>query len=507
MFGGFAGLDREKLDLEANVTTGCDPMGKGRGDGPRNSWPQDPDPGLTLQYLVPKQPLEDHQAPPSAVTKAVALEQCGRHVRLVELAGLLVHARAPRYFRHFAEGAVEAGAEFVAAACLGRDPGTQFERGAVSHVQGMTALERGHPVAVVILVKTDRSTFAHTDRIAHGAANERQAAIDGEPHLWKRWLKMNSPRRRAGAAFVLAMLAAEPVSADAATASAPPTRHSAKARGEPLAEPSQHRLEWNYPRFRYWEWGIALAATGYFTYSVLQEPRRVDMGWHDPLPGDDAARNLFVAEGHAGRRKANNASNMLWHITEFFPFADSIIVPLLFDDFNVDVAWQMTLLNWQGIAVMGAVNRLTHDWMGRDRPALKGCEEHGPEYSEEFCQSDAPRVTQSFVSGHAASVFFGAGATCAHHTAFPMYGHPVADIGICVLALGAASTNGALRMVADAHWMTDVVAGMLVGLGSGFGLAYGLHYATPLEKLQKSGMLLVPLVGEDRAGVQLIGVL
>jgi membrane-associated phospholipid phosphatase len=312
---------------------------------------------------------------------------------------------------------------------------------------------------------------------------------------------MSVSRRQARAtlslAVLLALLAAQPAVASEEQAAAPAA--------EPAA--SKHRLEWNYPRFRYWEWGIALVTTGYFTYSVLQEPRTVDMGWHDPLPGDDPARNLFVAKGHAGRRKANNASNALWHVTEFFPFADSIIVPLLFDDFNVDVAWQMTLLNWQGIAVTGAINRLTHDWMGRDRPALKGCEEHGPEYSEEFCQSDAPRNTQSFISGHAASVFFGAGATCAHHTALPMYGHPVADIGICVVALGAASLNGGLRMVADAHWMTDVLAGVLVGLGSGFGMAYGLHYATPLKKLEKAGIVVAPLVGENQAGVQVLGVL
>jgi membrane-associated phospholipid phosphatase len=271
------------------------------------------------------------------------------------------------------------------------------------------------------------------------------------------------------------------------------------------APEKQHRLVWIYPRFRWWEWGVALAATGYFSYSVLQDPRKVDMGWHGPAWGDTFMRDTFVAKGHAGRRRANNASNTLWHITEFFPFVDSLVVTLLTDDFNYDVAWQMTLLNWQGIAVMGALNRLSHDWMGRDRPALKGCEEHGPDYSEEFCQSDAPRVTQSFVSGHAGSVFFGAGATCAHHLTFPMYGHPVADIGICALALGAASTNGGLRMVADAHWFTDVLAGAVIGLGSGFGLAYGLHYAWPLQKLQARGIMVMPLVSENEAGLQVLG--
>lgn len=283
-----------------------------------------------------------------------------------------------------------------------------------------------------------------------------------------------------------------------------PVRPQAGATSQPS---SGHRLEWNYPRFRYWEWGLATVATGYFTYSVLHEPRKVDMGWHDGALGDDAVRDALVAKGHDGRRKADNASTRLWHIVEFFPFADSVITPLFFDDFNVDVAWQMTLLNWQGIAVMGALNRVSHDWMGRDRPALKGCEEYGDGYSEEFCQSDAPRVTQSFVSGHAGSVYFGASATCAHHMAFPMYGHPAADIGVCVLALGGATTVGALRIVADTHWMTDVVAGALVGIGSGFGLAYGLHYAWPLKKMHEAGVMVVPLVGEDRAGLQVMGTL
>src|SRR5690606_12158942 len=264
-----------------------------------------------------------------------------------------------------------------------------------------------------------------------------------------------------------------------------------------------------YPRFRYWQWGLSLVATGYFTYSVLQEPRVTEIGWdwEDAGPIDRFMRKSLVADGHAGRRRAQNASNTLWHITEFFPFADSVIVPLVFDDFNVDVAWQMTLLNWQGISVMGAINRLTHDWVGRERPALQGCAEKGPEYSEEFCQSDAPRIQQSFISGHASSVFFGAGATCAHHQAFAMYGHPVADIGICVLTLASASTSGVLRVVADPPWFTDVLAGGLVGFGAGYGLAYGLHYASPLRELQEAHMLLVPVVSEQQLGLALMGLL
>src|SRR6187549_3317817 len=133
---------------------------------------------------------------------------------------------------------------------------------------------------------------------------------------------MSSLLNPARAALLLVALAALVAKPGLASEQAP------EPEPEPEPAASKHRLEWNYPRFRYWEWGIALVGTGYFTSSVLQDPRRVDMGWHEPLPGDDPARNLFVAEGHAGRRKANNASNALWHVTEFFPFADSIIVPL-----------------------------------------------------------------------------------------------------------------------------------------------------------------------------------
>lgn len=273
---------------------------------------------------------------------------------------------------------------------------------------------------------------------------------------------------------------------------------------DPISETSDHRLVWNYPRFRAIEWGISLAATGYFTYSVLGKGHDIDWTWRSTLPGDEATRDAWVAKSEAGRRRANNASNRLWHVVEFFPFADGLIVPLLTDNFNVDVAWQLTLINWQGVAVMGAINRLTHDFTRRARPALEGCAEEGDDYSH-YCRSTSASPRQSFISGHAASVFYGAGATCAHHQAMPMYGHPIADTGICALGLALATTDGVLRVVADTHWLSDVVFGAIAGFGAGWGLAYGLHYATPLNALQKTGLMVIPLVDQKQLGLQVQG--
>jgi membrane-associated phospholipid phosphatase len=247
-----------------------------------------------------------------------------------------------------------------------------------------------------------------------------------------------------------------------------------------------------------------VAAGGYFFYSVLSDPRDIGWTWRARLPGDEFVRDRIVAKGQAGRRKISNMSNRLWHIIELFPLADGLVAPLLFDDFNVDVAWQLTALNLQGIAVMGAINRLTHDFTRRARPALQGCREQGDEYSH-YCTTTSATPNQSFISGHAASVFYGAGATCAHHLALPMYGQRAADIGICALGLAAATAAGTLRIVADTHWMTDVLAGAVAGFGAGWGLAYGLHYSMPLKKMHEASLMVLPIASAEKLELRVFG--
>lgn len=142
-------------------------------NGPGDPRSQDPHAALTLEHLVAQQSFENHDAPPGAGAKPVALEQGGRRARLVEDSGLLVDARVGRYFRHLAEGAVEAGAELLVASRLSRDPGTQLERWMMPHMQGVPAREGGYPVACFILMKADRRARTHSEGIARGAPDER----------------------------------------------------------------------------------------------------------------------------------------------------------------------------------------------------------------------------------------------------------------------------------------------------------------------------------------------
>jgi hypothetical protein len=57
---------------------------------------------------------------------------------------------------------------------------------------------------------------------------------------------------------------------------------------------------------------------------------------------------------------------------------------------------------------------------------------------------------------------------CAAHTELGLYGNAAADAGVCAATLLAASTTGALRIVADAHYASDVFAGAALGLASGY---------------------------------------
>ena len=128
---------------------------------------------------------------------------------------------------------------------------------------------------------------------------------------------------------------------------------------------------------------------------------------------------------------------------------------------------------------------------------------------------------QSFVSGHTAIAFTGAGLTCAHHRHLPLYGGGWPDVAICVATLAAASSTAVLRVMSDRHYASDSLLGIGLGLVSGWGLPEWLHYGAgdgaSESGERRSGALLptfggegwsaliAPQIGEGTLGLTLIG--
>jgi membrane-associated phospholipid phosphatase len=75
----------------------------------------------------------------------------------------------------------------------------------------------------------------------------------------------------------------------------------------------------------------------------------------------------------------------------------------------------------------------------------------------------AKRVAKnSFPSSHAADSFVAASLICTEHLSMKIVGHAW-DAGICATALGAATTVSVFRVVADRHYVSDIVAGAAIG--------------------------------------------
>jgi membrane-associated phospholipid phosphatase len=246
---------------------------------------------------------------------------------------------------------------------------------------------------------------------------------------------------------------------------------------------AQKRLVWNedWPRFRTWEYvatGVAVAGGLGMEHFTAQprEPR-----WVGPILFDDAVRRALVAPSRGSREAAGIASDVTWLASQWYTqVVDAALVTYLLDDGNVDVAWQMSMLNAQAMAVGFVLTRATHRLVGRTRPLRQACEDD-PDY-DGLCPF--PGNNAGFVSGHTSMSAVGAGLTCAHHQYLPLYGGGAGDVAACVGVSAVAMTTGVLRVVADRHYVTDMLVGYALGFGVGYGLPVLLHYrhGTPAEQ-------------------------
>lgn len=172
--------------------------------------------------------------------------------------------------------------------------------------------------------------------------------------------------------------------------------------------------------------------------------------WTEPILFDDDARSFLRASSPGGRSRAGTASDVGYIGLSTYAVAVEAGLVTWIGHGKSDAALQLALVNLEALAINGFLSRLTQRAVARRRP--------------DFTPTSSDNT--SFYSGHASTAFTVASSLCVQHSRLRIYGSTADDL-VCPLALAVAATTGVLRIVADRHYASDVLAGAAVGTAIG----------------------------------------
>jgi membrane-associated phospholipid phosphatase len=303
-----------------------------------------------------------------------------------------------------------------------------------------------------------------------------------------------SPLRRAFGALAFALILAG--------------GRAAGAQGEPVTtEPpavAPASFGWNpaHPRFRLVEY-IATAVVGGTAIVLFTAGTAADhANWEGPILFDEPVRDAVRLRGVTSLGNARRVGDVLTVAPIVYTtLVDSIIVPLARR--SPDVAWQLTMMNAEAFALSGLVTSTMFAVVGRARPSYAECQAKTTD--DPLCNSG---TFADFPSGHTASAMTAAGLSCAHHLNVHLYGG-AGDAVACAASITVGLGAGAMRLLGDRHYVSDVLAGGGIGFLVGYGLPSLLHYRErPLTEVHASAALRVALLpgsGASPLGASAVG--
>jgi membrane-associated phospholipid phosphatase len=189
---------------------------------------------------------------------------------------------------------------------------------------------------------------------------------------------------------------------------------------------------------------------------VVQDPGSATGG----VLFDDAVRDALRLRSPAARSAASTASDVLLFTLVSAPILENVY-RVLDGDRSWGEFWRNLAVDFGALGLSWGIVELIKTTVGRERPYAYDCLRTG---TLEQCGYDAS-ARESFLSGHTALAFTGAGLVCAH--AASGEDDAVSNIS-CAASLGLAAVTGALRIMADAHYASDVFAGAFLGLAIGY---------------------------------------
>ena len=209
--------------------------------------------------------------------------------------------------------------------------------------------------------------------------------------------------------------------------------------------------------------GIGLMGAGAMLYMSTPEqaPQQQAGVWRGGLGGDDIVRGNMRATSGRGQEGAMNISDLLMVATILNAgIVDSVIAPLVQGD--PDLAWQASAAHATALGLTLTLGGAVKMLVSRARPYESECRNG----QGEGCNDGD--IYQSFYSLHTGVAFTEAGFSCAMHMSRNLYGDEGTDALACGASLALAATTGAMRVVADRHYLTDVLIGAVLGFAVGY---------------------------------------
>lgn len=209
---------------------------------------------------------------------------------------------------------------------------------------------------------------------------------------------------------------------------------------------------------------------------------------------DTGIRSALRLDSEGGRQAAALTSDVLLYALMLAPFLNATLVAGVEHE-RWDVGWRLLVLDAETLLVATTVTLSLQHLVARERPFVQECRAN-----PSLADCSIGSKYQSFPSGHTTAAFAAVALECFHHGYLDTE-HTGWGAAACPVTIVAATITGVLRIAADRHWATDVLAGAAIG-----GL---VGYAVPALHLLGSpgsqGPVLTPNVSGTSVGLMVAG--
>lgn len=210
---------------------------------------------------------------------------------------------------------------------------------------------------------------------------------------------------------------------------------------------------------------------------------------------DDWVRGWLKISSESGRQAAAITSDVFVYTLAAAPFVNAFFVAG-WEHERMDVAWKLAALDAQTLLTVTLVTISLQKLTARERPFVKDCQTN-PSLSE--CSIGAKYA--SFPSAHTSVVFAAVALECFHH-GFLDTSHTGWGAAVCPVTIVVATGTALLRVAADRHWATDVIAGAVLGGTLGYAIP-ALHIAFAENKDKTA--IITPAVSTSYLGLSIAG--